>query len=115
MVENMLKLNDDKTMAILCGSHAKLKTIKLEVIKIGTAEITLSDCVKDLGRLIDSKLSITAHISSVVRAISMQLRALGQLRPHHNKKTANAVAVCLILSRLDYCNSFSWGIPKIQI
>ena len=115
MVENRLKLNDDKTVAILCGSHAKIKTIKLEVIKVGTAEITLSDCVKDLGLFIDSKLSMTAHISSVVRACSMQLRAFGQLRPHLNKETANAVAVSLVLSRLDYCNSCLWGIPKKQI
>ena len=115
MVENRLKLNDDKTVAILCGSHAKLKTSKLEAIKVGTAEITLSDYVKDLGLFIDSKLSMTTHVSSVVRACSMQLRALGQLRPHLNKKTANAVAVSLILSRLDYCNSCLWGIPKKQI
>lgn len=37
------------------------------------------------------------------------------MRPLLNKKTANAVAVSLILSRLDYCNSCLRGISEKQI
>ena len=115
MAANRLKLNDDKTVAMLCGSDAKLRNVQLKAVKVGAAEISLSDCVRDLGLFIDSGLSMTAHVSSVVRACSIHLRALGQLRPLLNKETANAVAVSLILSRLDYCNSCLWGIPQKQI
>ena len=43
------------------------------------------------------------------------LHALGQLRPQLNKRTAKTVAVSLIQSRLDYCNSCLWGLPQNQI
>ena len=115
MAANRLKLNDDKTEAIVCGSNASLRRVTFQSIKVGTSEISLSTSVRDLGLFIDSGLTMVHHVSSVVRACSSHLRALGQLRPRLNKKTANAIAVTLILARLDYCNSCMWGLPQNQI
>ena len=40
---NRLKLHDDKTEAILCGSDASLRKFVLELIQVGASDITLSD------------------------------------------------------------------------
>ncbi|PVD22619.1 hypothetical protein C0Q70_18439 [Pomacea canaliculata] len=55
------------------------------------------------------------HVSSVVKACYFHIRTLGRLRPSLNKKTANAVAVSLIGSTLDYANSCLWGISKSEL
>ena len=115
MAANRLKLNDDKTEAILCGSDASLRKIAIESIKVGASEIHVSSTVRDLGFFIDRNLTMVPHISKVVKACFFHLRALGQLRPQLNKRTAKTVAVSLIQSRLDYCNSCLWGLPQNQI
>ena len=58
---------------------------------------------------------MTKHISSVARSCFFALRQLGQLRPHMNMETSKAVAVALIQSKLDYCNSCLWGVPEHQL
>ena len=115
MSSNRLKLNDEKTEAILCGSDANRQKVPLASIKVGTSEITLTETVRDLGVWIDSGLTMVPHVSMVVRACFFHLRALGRLRPMLNKRTAQAVAVSLIQSRLDYCNSCLWGLPQNQL
>ena len=115
MAANRLKLNDDKTEAILCGSDASLRKIAIESIKVGASEIHVSSTVRDLGFFIDRNLTMVPHIDKVVKACFFYLRALGQLRPQLNKRTAKTVAVSLIQSRLDYCNSCLWGLPQNQI
>ena len=115
MVANKLKLNDDKTEAIICGSDVSLRKVSITSIKVGDSDITLSDTVRDLGLFIDSRLTMVPHINAVVKACSHHLRALGQLRPQLNKRTANTVSVSLIQSRLDYCNSCLWGLPQNQL
>ena len=43
------------------------------------------------------------------------MRALSRVRSLLKHEAANAVAVCLILSKLDYCNSLLVGLPQAQI
>ena len=58
---------------------------------------------------------MTYHISSAVRSCFFHLCSLGKQRQYLNRKTANAFAVSLVLSRLDYCNSCLRGMPKNQL
>ena len=48
------------------------------------------------------------HISNTVRGCFYHLRSLGKLRPFLSARSANAIAVSMVLSRLDYCHS-CWG------
>ena len=112
MFTNKLKLNDEKTEAMLCGSKSSLGKVSLESVQVGQASIPLSTSVRNLGLQVDSLLTMSDHVSLVVRTCNFHIRTLGRLRPLLNRQTANAVAVSLILSRLDYANSCLWGLSK---
>ena len=49
------------------------------------------------------------HVSAVVRSCFFHVRSLSKVRPYLTRKAANSIAVSLILSKLDYCNSLLAG------
>ncbi len=55
------------------------------------------------------------HVSAVVRSCFFHIRSLSKVRPYITYKPASSIAVCLILSKLDYCNSLLSGLPQKQI
>ena len=115
MLRNRLKLNEDKTEAIVFGPKEKIKSIGLDSIQVGEATIELSGKVRNLGLILDNELSMTEHITHVVKSCYFHLRRLGKIRKFLTKEAANAIAIALVSSRLDYCNSTLWGIPSCDI
>ena len=55
------------------------------------------------------------HVSAVVTSCLFHIRSLSKVRPYITYKAASSIAVCLILSKLDYCNSLLSGLPQKQI
>ena len=55
------------------------------------------------------------HIGSVIKSCYCHLRSLGKLCPFLIQDAANAIAVSLIMSKLDFCNSTLWGFPANQL
>ena len=53
---NKLKLNDEKTEAIICDSKASQLNDSVDSIHIGQSVIPLSDTVRDLGLFLDKKI-----------------------------------------------------------
>ena len=49
------------------------------------------------------------------RSCFFHIRSLSKVRPYITYKAASSTAVCLILSKLDYCNSLLLGLPQKQI
>ena len=115
MTRNRLKLNDEKTEALLCGTKTKRKVVGISSVQVGDASIAFKDSVRDLGLIIDSDLSMREHIKTVVRNCFFQLRLLGRLRPLLNQSAANTVALATVMSRVDYCNSVLWGLPDTLV
>lgn len=115
MLTNRLKLNDDKSEALLCGSKSGKSKVELRSVRVGNADIPLQESVKTLGLNLDSEITMTGHVSSTVKSCFYFLRLLGKLRPCLDIPTANLVAVSLVHSRLDYCNAVLWGIPDTQL
>ena len=114
MLRNKLKLNDAKSEAVLCGSRQNRSKVQVKSLQVADAEVPLSESVRDLGVLIDHDLSMNNHISAVVKTCFYYLRLLRKLRPVINQETANTIAVSLVHSRLDYCNSLLYGLPDRQ-
>ena len=55
------------------------------------------------------------HVSAVVRFCFFHIRSLSKVRRYITYKAASSIAVCLILSKLDYCNSLLSRLPQKQI
>ena len=71
--------------------------------------ITLSTQVRSLDVILDNKLIMTAHVSSVVRACFYQLRQIRCIRSSLTDTAATTLVHTLISSKLDYCNSVLYG------
>ena len=56
-----------------------------------------------------------AHIKYLCRILFCQLRRTGKIRSFLSTDAANKLAVSLILSRLDYCNSLLAGLPDNKL
>ena len=108
--KNRLKLNEEKTEALLIGSKDNRELVGLKSIRVGDSNIEIMNKVRNLGLIIDSDLSMTAHINHVIKTCYFHLRRLGQIRHLITKETANIIALAAVISRLDYCNSALWGV-----
>ena len=71
--------------------------------------------MRDLGVIFDQLLSFDDYIGSVCRSTHFHLRNIGRIRhllSHH--VTAQLIHV-LISTRLDYCNSVLYNLPRRSI
>jgi hypothetical protein len=115
MDKNRLKLNEDKTEVLLCGPPCRRESVPVDSLSVAGTTIPFSDVVKTLGVYFDADLNFQNQISSIVKTCFYYIRSLSKIRPYITKKAANAMAVSLVQSKLDYCNSLLAGLPHKQI
>ena len=68
--------------------------------------------VRNLGAFFDSQMNMESHVNSVCRACYSQLRQIGHIRQYLNSDATKSLVNSLVTSRLDYCNSLLFGLPK---
>lgn len=115
MFKNKLKLNDQKTEVLLCGPPKKTENVPCRSLLVGNSVIPFSNKVQTLGVILDSELSFTPQVSSMVSTCRYHVRRLSKVRHCLTRKAANAIAVALVHSKLDYCNAILCGINKDQV
>ena len=117
MADSKLKMNDDKTELMAIGTRSKLSQIipNLAPRSISGCDIPFSQSVRNLCFYLDETLSMDAHIKYLCRILFCQLRRIGKIRSFLSTDAANKLAVSLILSRLDYCNSLLAGLPDNKL
>ena len=71
--------------------------------------------VRDLGVHLDAELTMKQHISRVVSCCFFQLRRLRQIRRSAGEEVTKRLVIAPVLSRLDYCNAASAGLPESTI
>ena len=113
MTTKKLKLNEDKTECMLFGSTNALKRYEhLENITIGASIIKIKTEVRDLGVLVDNKLSMKNHVLQTVKTCNYNIRNIAFIRKYLNEDTLKTAICNYVLSRLDYCNSVYYGLPN---
>ena len=83
MTENQLKLNDDKTEALLFqfSSYLRPSTISLhDSITLGSHNIPFSDSARNLGVHLDSNLSMKKHVIKFCQTAYFELKRLSSVR-----------------------------------
>ena len=116
MTENQLKLNDDKTEALLFPFSSSLKpsTVPLpDSITLGSHNIPFSDSARNLGFILDSKLSMKKHIIKICQTTYFELKRISSIRRFLTEDATKTLVTSYILSRLDYCNCLLMGTPNL--
>ena len=70
---------------------------------------------RNLGVLFDSSLNVRKHISQTCRACFHHIRDLRRIRKSLSLDLAKQIAVALVSSKLDYCNSLFHNVPEKHI
>jgi len=110
MSASRLRLNPSKTQVMWLGSRQQLQKVDISDISVLATAVRVTEVARDLGVMIDSQMSLAAHVSAVCRSGFHQLR---QLRPLVGSLSADATKTLVhafVSSRLDYCNSLLYGI-----
>ena len=115
MQTNFLKLNENKTEFTVLGLSQQLKKVGNITIRIGEDIIPIVPAVKNLGMFLDAELKNTIHINKLTRSSINTLHNIAHVRCHLDQETTKILVQALIMSKLDYCNSLSSGIPKYNI
>jgi len=105
-----LRLNPDKTEVLWLGLKFCIDRVTVRDIPVLSVSIRVSDSARILGVVVDSRLSMADHVSSLCRSVYYQLRQLRPVVRSITEDAAKMVAHAIIFSRLDYCNSLLCGI-----
>ncbi len=114
LTRNFQKVNDSKTELLLISSMHQ-PPVEFPEFKVGEEVIVPADSVRNLGVIFDSNMRLNKHISSVVSASFAKLRDMYRIRPYLPQESLETLVHAFITSRLDYCNSVLYGLPKKEI
>ena len=112
MHTNMLKLNADKTEVMLFSSKHNSKDLDTTSVNIGTASIASTSCMRNLGVMFDSSMTMEQQVNAVCRSGYTQLRKIGHIRRYLTDDAVKSLVNGLVTSRIDYCNALLYGIPN---
>ena len=112
LTDNKLSRNDDKTEVALFASPSVSRSLDYVSLKVGDLAINSVACVRNLGVMFDKTMSMEAQVNAVCRSAYAQLRNIGLIRRYLTTAAARTLVCGLVTSRLDYCNSLLYGIPK---
>ena len=108
MAQSKLKLNPSKTEFLLIGSKSQReKFIHLFPLAVLDNEMNPADSARNLGVFFDSGLNFHQHISQVF----YHIRYLKRIRKSLPLALAKQIAVALVTSKQNYCNSLLHEIP----
>lgn len=114
MTTNKLKLNTDKTELLILHSKFRL-TPRLPSIKIGTDTIEPTNKARNIGVIFDNTVTMSFHINNIVKVAFYHLRNIAEICKYINVTTAEVLVHAFIISKLDFCNSLLYGLPKYEI
>jgi len=107
-----LRLNPGKTEVLCLGSKFCIVRVTVRDIPVLSVSIWVSDSARILGVVVDIRLSMADHVSSLCRSVYYQLRQLRPVIRSIIEDAAKMVAHAIISNRLDYCNSLLCGIAS---
>ena len=111
MTRKWLKLNDNKTVFTYIGNNENVKTLLKEFSVCGN-KLELTKATKDLGVIIDESFKLENQISEVVKICNYQLRKIASIKKYLTKKSREKLIHNYVLSKIDYCNSLYYHLPK---
>jgi len=87
------------------GSSQQLDKINIRDVPLLSASVTVVNTARDLGVILDSQLSLDAHVTSVCSSSYYQLKQLRPVARSLSVEAAKTLVQAFVSSRLDYCNA----------
>jgi hypothetical protein len=116
MLSNRLKLNCDKTEVLWIASRNTFRSSPtVPAVTVGNSVIQPTVGARNLGVFFDRQLDLKQHITNICRQCYFQLRQLRVIRRSLPGDVLKTLLHAFISSRLDYCNSLFYGLPKCDI
>ena len=113
MLENKLKLNNDKTDGLLLRSSFKSFWVSKPTTMSGcTCEISFSSSARNLDFYIRDDMGVELHIKNVCWSAYSELCCISTIGHCLSVDSTKTLVSAFVLSRLDYCNSFLSGCPN---
>jgi len=110
MSMNKLRLNDDKTELITF--HKDKTEIFIDSVQVGHT-LTHRVCnVRNLGFIFDENLHLKDYVMNLCKTVQFQIHIISQIRHLLDECTTATLVHALVTSRIDYCNSLLFGLPK---
>lgn len=103
MSSHCLKLNSCKTEVIMFGNLFPPWSPAWWTDKLGPPPV-LVDKVKNLGVILDNKLSFKSQVSKVVSSSFFKIKTIRKILPFVPISSRTVVVAALVTSKLDYCN-----------
>ena len=112
MCNNQLKLNEDKTEAILFSTPSLSSCHCLpSSVMVGTREIMFSGKVRNLGFILDSNLTMKQHVIKICQTAYYELKRISSICMYLTEDAEKQLVTSCVLSRLsshghsELCNS----------
>ena len=115
MCVRKLMLNDDKTEFLLVGTRKQLTKVSIDGVRVGDYNISLSPSVRNLGTWFDPHYQIALPIIKTCSSAFYYLHNIRHIRKYLSRSSSETLTHAFITSRLDYCNSLLYGLPKYQL
>lgn len=106
-----LKLNPDKSEVIWLGSRQQLAKLSEadKSLQLPDGLVRSSTTVKNLGVVIDERLSFDDQARSCIKSCYFHLRRLKQIRRYVEPDVIHSLVHAFVTSHLDYCNGLFAG------
>ena len=115
MHANRLKLNDGKTEFLVMGTKEQRAKIDLPFISVGDDQVYVSSSAKLLGVTQEPDMKLKGQVNQTVKSVSYHLHNLAKIRKYLSRSACESLTHAIISSRLDFCNSLLYGLPKYEI
>ena len=115
MGDNQLKVNDDKTVALVLSSRNNRANHNITVIKIDDCDITPSPTGRNIDVIFDTEMSMVSHVKHVCSISYYHLRNIASIRSCLIQKAAVRLVYSLVISRIDYANCLLYDLPQCLI
>ena len=96
----------------LAGNKSPFAALRRLTMSVCGADVRPVECVRDLGVLIDSNMTLLNHVNNVAGICFYQLRQLRIIRRSLTTEAAHSLVRALIHTRVDYCNGLLAAGPK---
>lgn len=115
MMANRLQLNPQKTEVMWCSSARRQDQVPLGPVLIDNTSVPTVSSVRNLGVHINSHLTLSTHVTAIVKTCFAVLRQIRSVRRSLTRDALITLIRALVISKVDYCNSVMAGVSGILI